>query len=53
MQGLTFSQLCQLPDAEQLRDERIAIIMDGEGCDEETAIAILDKSQMSLFCEQK
>lgn len=46
---LTYRALCSLPDDEQLRDERIAIICEGEGCGEETAVEIMEKAQIPLF----
>ena len=49
MQGLTYSQLCQLPDDEQLLSERIAIICEGEKCGEEEARAIIEQRQGELF----
>lgn len=38
-----------MTDDEQLTDERIAIICEGEGCDEVTAREIMDGAQMGLF----
>ena len=49
MTGITYAQLCALSDADQIREERIAIICEGEKCGEEEAIAILDQKQRELF----
>ena len=49
MTNLTYAQLCALADAEQIREERLAIICEGEKCGEEEAIAILDQKQRELF----
>lgn len=53
MQGLTYAALCQLPDDEQLMDERIAIICEGEKCGEDEARAIATGAQMKLWDDPK
>ena len=49
MTNLTYSQLLALPDSEQLLDERIAIICEGEKCGEDEARAIIEQRQGELF----
>ena len=53
MQGLTCSQLCQLPDDEQLLSERIAIICEGEKCGEDEARAIIEQQQLELWQDHR
>ena len=53
MTNLTYSALLSLSDSEQLLDERIAIICEGEKCGEEEARAILDMEQGGLFTTEK
>lgn len=53
MPNLTYSQLLALSDSEQLMDERIAIICEGEKCGEETALQIATGAQMKLWDEPK
>ena len=52
MQGLTYAALCALPDADQLRDERLAIMVHDGGLGEDEARAIIEQRHISLFCEQ-
>ena len=52
MTNLTYDQLCALSDADQITDERIAIMVHDGGLSEEEARAIIDQIQISLFrCE--
>lgn len=49
MQGLTYAQLCALSDDEQIREERIAIICEGEKCGEEEAKQIATGAQLEMW----
>jgi len=49
MTNLTYAQLLALPDSEQLLDERIALICEGEKCGEEEAREIATQTQMELW----
>ena len=49
MQGLTYAQLCAMPDDEQIADERIALIIEGDHCTEDEARARVERRQGELF----
>ena len=51
--NLTYSALLALPDNEQLLDERIAIICEGEKCGEDEARAIATQHQLELWQDHK
>lgn len=51
--NLTNAQLLAMSDEDQLRSERIALIMEGECCGEEEARQIMDRGQMELFGKEK
>ena len=49
MTNLTYAALLSLSDSEQLLDERIDIICEGEKCGEDEARAIIEQRQGELF----
>ena len=52
MSNLTYAQLCALSDDEQLRDERIAIMVHDGGLSEDEARAIINQEQIALNFER-
>lgn len=53
MTNLTYAALLALSDAEQIREERLAIMVHDGGLSEEEARAILDMEQGGLFTTEK
>lgn len=51
MTGITYAQLCALSDADQIRDERIAIMIHEGGLSEDEARARVERRQGELFGE--
>jgi len=52
MTALTYAALCALSDAEQIRDERIAIMVHDGGLSEDEAIATIDQEQIAMNFER-
>ena len=53
LSNLTYAQLCAMPDADQLRDERMAIMVIDGGLSEEDARAIVEQHQLELWQDHK
>lgn len=49
MSNLTYAALCAMPDDEQIADERIALIIEGDHCTEDEARARVERRQGELF----
>ena len=49
MTGITYAQLCALSDADQIREERLAIMVHDGGLSEDEARARVERRQGELF----
>ena len=53
MPNLTYAQLLALSDADQITDERLAIMVHDGGLSEEEARAIIQQQQLELWQDHK